>query len=74
MRATVADLVPRDRRGVRYGTFTSVYGLAWLAGAAAIGAVYDGSVDTAITFAVAVHALALLTFLPLLAARRASRA
>ena len=32
MRAAVADLVPRERRGVGYGTFTAVYGLAWLAG------------------------------------------
>ena len=34
MRAAVADLVPRERRGVGYGTFTAIYGLAWLAGAA----------------------------------------
>ena len=35
MRAAVADLVPAHRRGAGYGTFTAVYGLAWLAGAAA---------------------------------------
>ena len=28
MRAAVADLVPRERRGVGYGTFTAIYGLA----------------------------------------------
>jgi MFS family permease len=66
MRAAVADLVPRERRGVGYGTFTAVYGLAWLAGAALIGALYDVSIDTAITFTVVVQAVALLAFLPLL--------
>ncbi|HET6876181.1 MAG TPA: MFS transporter [Jatrophihabitans sp.] len=70
MRAAVADLVPRERRGVGYGTFTAIYGLAWLAGAALIGVLYDVSIDTAITFTVAVQAVALLAFLPLL--RRAS--
>jgi MFS family permease len=66
MRAAVADLVPRERRGVGYGTFTAVYGLAWLVGAAIIGGLYDVSIDAAITFVVAVQAVALVTFLPLL--------
>lgn len=69
MRAAIADLVPRERRGAGYGTFTAVYGLAWLAGAAVIGALYDVSIDAAITFTVAIHAVALVLFLPL--ARRA---
>lgn len=67
MRAAVADLVPRERRGVGYGTFTAVYGLAWLAGSALIGVLYDVSVDAAITFTVAVQAAALIAFLPLIA-------
>ena len=66
MRAAVADLVPQERRGVGYGTFTAVYGLAWLAGAALIGVLYDVSIDAAITFTVAVQAVALVAFLPLL--------
>ncbi len=69
MRAAVADLVPRERRGVGYGTFTA--GLAWLVGAALIGVLYDVSIDAAITFTVAVQAVALLTFLPLLRHRHA---
>jgi MFS family permease len=64
MRAAVADLVPRERRGAGYGTFTAVYGLAWLAGAALIGVLYDVSIDVAIAFTVAVQALALLLFVP----------
>ena len=32
MRAAVADLVPAARRGAGYGTFTAIYGLAWLCG------------------------------------------
>jgi MFS family permease len=66
MRAAVADLVPRERRGAGYGTFTAIYGLAWLAGSALIGVLYDVSIDTAISYIVAVQAIALLAFLPVL--------
>ena len=74
MRAAVADLVPADRRGVGYGTFTAVYGLAWLAGSALIGVFYDISVDDAIIFTVAVQAVAVLAFLPLWRAEPAAPA
>lgn len=66
MRAAVADLVPRERRGVGYGTFTAVYGMAWLVGAALIGVLYDVSTSAATTFIVAVQVVALALFLPLL--------
>lgn len=66
MRAAVADLVPRERRGVGYGTFTAIYGLAWLVGASLIGVLYDVSIDTAITFTVIIQAIALVAFVPLL--------
>lgn len=72
MRAAVADLVPRERRGVGYGTFTAVYGLAWLAGAALIGVLYDVSIDSAITFTVVVQAVALLAFIPLFGSTRSA--
>jgi MFS family permease len=41
MRAAVTDLVPPARRGAGFGTYTAIYGLTWLAGAAAIGALYS---------------------------------
>lgn len=65
MRAAVADLVQANRRGYGYGMFTAVYGLAWLAGAAAIGVLYDHSIRSAQAFIVVTQAVALLTFLPL---------
>jgi MFS family permease len=65
MRAAVADLVPASRRGAGYGTFTAVYGLAWLAGAAVIAALYSSSIGAAETFVVVVQAIALAAFVPL---------
>jgi MFS family permease len=65
MRAAVADLVPSSRRGTGYGVFTAVYGLAWLAGASVIGALYGYSLTAVFIFVVVLQALALVVFAPL---------
>ncbi len=66
MRAAVADFVPPHRRGAGYGTFTAIYGLAWLAGAAIIGLLYEHSITITVIFVAAVQIGALLLLLPLL--------
>jgi MFS family permease len=66
MRAAVADFVPAHRRGAGYGTFTAVYGLAWLAGAAIIGLLYEHSTMAAVLFVGAVQVVALGLLVPLL--------
>jgi MFS family permease len=70
MRAAVADLVPAHRRGAGYGTFTAVYGLAWLAGASVIGWLYERGVDQATVFIVVVQACALALLVPVLRSPR----
>jgi MFS family permease len=70
MRAAVADFVPAHRRGAGYGTFTAIYGLAWLGGAVVIGTLYDRSVTAATVFVVVVQAVALVLLIPLLAQSR----
>src|SRR3954453_1164599 len=69
MRAAVTDLVPRERRGTGYGTFTAAYGLAWLAGAALIGLFYEHGTAAATWFIVVVQAVAAVLLVPLLSAR-----
>ena len=66
MRAAVADFVPPHRRGAGYGTFTSIYGLAWLAGTAIIGLLYEHSTAAAALFVGAVQLVALGLLVPLL--------
>jgi MFS family permease len=73
MRAAVTDLVPRARRGAGYGTFTAIYGVAWLAGAAMIGALYDVSVTAIEIVVVAVQVAALAALVPLLRSDRNAR-
>jgi MFS family permease len=70
MRAAVADLIPAHRRGTGYGTFTAVYGLAWLAGGAITGALYDTTLSGMYIFILTTQAAALLVFLPLSATVR----
>jgi MFS family permease len=65
MRAAVADLVPAHRRGAGYGTFTAVYGLAWLAGAVLIGLLLEHGTTVATLFIVAVQVVALGILIPL---------
>lgn len=72
MRAAVTDLVPAARRGTGYGTFTAVYGLAWLLGGALIGVLYDTSRTGLHVFVLATQAAALVAFVPLAVARRAA--
>ena len=75
MRAAVADLVPGARRGFGYGVFTAVYGLAWLAGAAFIGLLYDRSIHAVIVYTVVTQLLAMAAFgaLSLTSAARSGR-
>lgn len=65
LRAAVADMVPSARRGTAYGIFTAAYGLAWLVGATAIGALYQHSVAATVYFIFATQAVALALFVPL---------
>ena len=71
MRAAVADLVPPGHRGTGYGTFTAIYGLAWLAGATIIGWLYEQGTTTVQLFIVAVQAVALAMLVPVLRTRSA---
>jgi len=70
MRAAVADFVPAGRRGAGYGTFTAVYGLAWLAGATLIGVLYEHGLPAVAGFVVAVQLVALGLLVPVLRHRQ----
>jgi MFS family permease len=73
MRAAVADLVPAHRRGSGFGTFTALYGLAWLAGSVLIGALYERNPSAAGWFVVSVQAVALGLLMPLMSHRASDR-
>ena len=61
--AAVALMVPRTRRPSAYGTFTSIYGVAWFVGSAITGIFYDRSIPAVILFCVACQLAAIPIFL-----------
>ena len=70
MQAAVARMIPRQRLGSAYGLFGLVFGAAWFAGSAALGALYDRSVPAAVILAVVTQLCAVV---PLIIAARALR-
>jgi hypothetical protein len=62
--------VPLAARARAYGAFTAIFGIAWFAGSALLGALYDVS----LVGLVAVATLAqLMAFYPMMLAVRAAR-
>lgn len=53
LRAAVARAAPPDRRALAFGLFHAVYGVAWFAGSAALGALYDLHPAALVAFALA---------------------
>jgi MFS family permease len=52
VRAVIASMIPATRRGTAFGVFNSVYGVAWFAGSALMGVLYDLSIASLIAFSV----------------------
>ena len=71
MKAAVADLSPRERRGTAFGIFYAGYGTLWFVGSAAMGWLYDHSLTGLVAFSMVLQAAALPVIL--LAHRRLSR-
>lgn len=62
MRAAVAGMVPPDRRGTAYGILNAGFGLAWFAGSALLGVLYDLSLPALIIFSVMMQLAAVPLF------------
>jgi MFS family permease len=67
MSAAVARLVPEHARARGYGIFTAIFGVAWFAGSALAGALYDISLPALVLVSVGAQFAGLF---PLLAAMR----
>jgi predicted MFS family arabinose efflux permease len=67
MSAAVARMVPEHARARAYGIFTAIYGVAWFAGSALLGVLYDVSIVGLVTVSVVAEPAA---FIPLVFALR----
>ena len=73
VRAAVAQLAPAERRGTAYGIFNAAYGVAWFAGSALLGVLYDRSVLALVVVAMLLQVMALPILWWLARMTRASR-
>jgi MFS family permease len=55
LRAAVAQRIPREKRATVMGVFNAIYGLAWFAGSAILGLLYDANPAYAVAFALALQ-------------------
>lgn len=72
MRAAVAEMTPLDRRGMGFGLFNMLFGIAWFAGSVLMGWLYDVSIPTLIVFSVVVQLAAIPFFIAAQRLRRAA--
>jgi predicted MFS family arabinose efflux permease len=61
--AAVAPMVSPERRASAFGLFTAGYGVAWFAGSATIGILYDRSIFMVVAFCVVTQILAIPVFI-----------
>ena len=70
LKAMLAGVILPSKRGTAYGMFDTAFGVAWFAGSAAMGLLYDKSVMAVVIFSVALQLAALPVFI---LARRAAQ-
>lgn len=63
MRASIAEMVPIDKRGTAYGIFNTGYGVCWFLGSALMGYLYDVSLMSLVVFSVVVQLASIPLFL-----------
>ncbi len=63
LKAMLSGVVPLDKRSTAFGVFDTVFGVAWFAGSAGMGWLYDKSIVGLIAFSVVLQLAALPFFL-----------
>jgi MFS family permease len=70
LKAVLSAMVPAQKRGTAFGVYDTGFGLAWFAGSAIMGVLYDKSILALVVFSATLQLLALPLFL---VARRPER-
>jgi predicted MFS family arabinose efflux permease len=62
LKAVLAAVVPSEKRSTAFGVFDTGFGIAWFAGSAIMGLLYDKSIPALVAFSMALQILALPIF------------
>src|SRR5262249_3456135 len=73
LRAGIARVVSMNKRGAAFGAFNAIFGIAWFAGSALMGFLYDRSIATLVIFGLAFQAIAAVSFLAMRTTSSAAR-
>lgn len=63
LKALLSGVIPADKRSTAFGVFDTIFGVAWFAGSAGMGWLYDQSITGLIVFSVLLQLAALPFFL-----------
>jgi MFS family permease len=70
LKATLSRVIPREKRSTAFGIFDTAFGVAWFAGSATMGLLYDKSVLAVVIFSVMLQLAALPFFMVAQGVRR----
>ncbi|MGM9453102.1 MFS transporter [Legionella bozemanae] len=59
MRAIVAGMIPKEKRGSAYGIFNTGFGIFWFLGSVVMGVLYDISITALVIFSIGIQLLAI---------------
>ena len=59
LKAVLSAVIPSEKRGTAFGIFDTGFGVAWFAGSAIMGVLYEKSIPALVIFSVALQLLAL---------------
>ena len=59
-RSLIATMIPAGKRGAAYGIFNAAFGIAWFAGSAIMGWLYDIAPWMLVAFSLAIHVAAIV--------------
>lgn len=59
MRAIVAGMIPKEKRGSAYGIFNTGFGIFWFLGSVVMGVLYDISITVLVIFSIGIQLLAI---------------
>jgi predicted MFS family arabinose efflux permease len=62
LKAVLSAVIPKEKRSTGFGVFDTAFGVAWFAGSAAMGLLYDKSILAVVVFSVALQLAALPFF------------
>src|SRR5215469_16619817 len=63
LKAVLVDVISKDKRATAFGVYDTVFGIAWFAGSAAMGLLYDKSIPALVVFSVVLQLAALPFFI-----------